>query len=118
AGPALQPYLGLLALSLLGVPLVPLRDLLTNTLGGARSRRSSATLALWVAAGATTGALVSVLARGGVTGFLSGTLVGSGAVLLITAARLPRALGFPPSPGVDDAAAASDGDISDHGLPF
>ena len=93
-GPALRPYRGLLVLSLLGTPLLPLRDLLTNALASARTTSTSAALGLWVAAGSTMGAFAGVVAEGGVRGFLAGTLAGSAAVLLTTAVRLPAMLGL------------------------
>jgi len=84
----------LLLLGLLGLPLLPLRDLLTNTLAAARATRASASLALWVAVAATAGAFAGVLTLGGAFGFLTGILFGSAVVLATTLASLRQRLGL------------------------
>lgn len=94
-GPDLAPHRALVLLALLGAPLLPLRDLLTNALAAAHATRTAASLALLTGLAATAGALLGVLVYGGIPGFLGGSLAGSALVLLLTAVRLPSALRLP-----------------------
>jgi O-antigen/teichoic acid export membrane protein len=111
-GPALRPYRGLVLLSLLGAPFLPLRDLLANALAAARATGASAALSFWVAVGSTIGACAGIVVQSSVTGFLVGTLAGSGAALVVVALWLPRRLALPADegapPGSGDSALSSE----------
>ncbi len=113
-GPALRPYRGLVLLSLLGAPFLPLRDLLANALAAARATRASAALSFWVAVGSTIGAGAGIVVESSVRGFLVGTLAGSGAALVAIAAWLPRRLALPDgaSPPSDPVEAAPSSEVA------
>jgi PST family polysaccharide transporter len=89
-GAALAPYRSLIVLSLLGAPLLALRDLLTNALAAVRATKASAGLAPILAIGSTVGALAGLAIGRTTTGFVAGTLAGTAVVLIAAARRLTR----------------------------
>jgi len=96
-GPQLEAHRTLVLVGLLGAPLLPLRDLVTNVLAVTRALRASASLAFVLAVTSTIASIAGGLA-GGVFGFLAGGLAGTALVLAVTLVRLWRQLG-PRPPG-------------------
>jgi antigen flippase len=91
--PKLAAYRTLVVVGLLGAPLLPLKDLVTNVLAVTRALRASASLALVLAAVSTVASIAGGLVAG-VFGFLAGGLVGTALVLGVTLVRLWRQLGL------------------------
>lgn len=79
-GTRLAGHRALVLVGLLGVPLLPLKDLVANVLAAARAARTSASLALIMAAAGTVASTAGALLAG-VLGFLGSGLLGSALAL-------------------------------------